>query len=249
MNGKQFCLKRSDHNMRSVYFTRAIPKTNFEISEKDDLHHLKNVIRVKESDEVLILSGNSEKLIFEVSEIGKKIIGLSFKRSEMVERQHRLSILLGCPKKEYFEECLRSCIPLNIETLYSFRSEYSQYFVEKLKERDLKIIKNSFQQSNNPHSFNYVPLNSLDEFDHSDFQHRFLSSVEPSTTKSSGFSTSEKVLVVVGPEGGLSQKEQDYFLGKDYLPLHLPCSILKTTLALPTLVGNMFGALNLDAPN
>lgn len=228
--------------MRAIYSPNHALDENTTLVDKESLHHLVNVLRVKAGEELLILDGVGGKAHYHVQQITKEKVDLKRIKLEMAERFHRISVLLGVPKKDYLEDVIRSCVQLGVNEIYLWESEYSQPKGRLKEDRLEKILRNSYEQSNNPYDLKIKNYNELDlDF----FDHKIVMSVQESgdNKKVSGINLKLPTLIAIGPEGGFSTSEEESLIKeKGFLPLHLNTPIMKTTQAVPAGIGTLFGA-------
>lgn len=228
--------------MRAVYSPNNKFEKNIILFEKEALHHLNNVLRIKAGDELLILDGVGGRARYHVTQISREKIELNRIGLEMTERLHRISVLLGVPKKDYLEDVFRSCVQMGINEIYLWESKFSQANIKLKEDRIEKILRSSYEQSNNPFDLKIKLYKDLD-FDF--FENKIIMSVSQSSDfdKFGIMDLSLPTLLAVGPEGGFSP-EEDEFLTKDkgFETLHLKTPILKTTQAVPAGIGALLGA-------
>jgi len=233
--------------MRAIFNRNADLAEKLNIVEKDDLHHLLNVTRVKAGDELIILDGMGGKGIYHVHHITKEKVELKRLKIEMGQRIHRISLLIGVPKKEYLEEIYRSAIQLGVNEIYLWDSQNAQKNVSIKEDRLEKILKGSYEQSNNAFEIKIKNFNELDlEF----FDNRFYMSVLPEHFKGQalkGIDIKLPTLLAIGPEGGFTSTEENSLRDLGYQALNLPCPILKSTQAVPAGIGALFGASMVDS--
>lgn len=235
--------------MRAVYIKGQEPTENIEVVDKDTLHHLNNVIRLQAGDKILVLNGSGLKNLYLVKQVERKKIRLDLASSLEASRPHKISIAIGLPKKEYFEDILRSCIQLGVNEVFYFESEHSPKQFKINEERLEKILKASYEQSNNPFDLKLTQVKSLQEIvEKSKKYQKYIMCVPNINDGSVNFELAsrldlnEEILLVIGPEGGLSNLEENEFLNSGFSPLSLPSFILKSTEALPAGVGALLGA-------
>ena len=222
--------------MRAIFYKKEVFLNQEELNlDEDSTHHL-HVSRVKVGDEILVLNGGGYKILAEILRISKKECTLKVKNIEILERDHQLSLALGLPKKEAFEDIVKISVELGIVNLYPLSTKYSQYTFEN-NERIQRIIESAMIQSNNAFYPNIFPQMSLDDFlSKNDKTLYFLNSVkESSQTKSSKEKSS---IFLIGPEAGFSLDEIEKLRNHQYVcEIHLPTPILRAPTAVATSAG------------
>lgn len=227
---------------------RAIKWDSFNIGEEievsnEKFHHLVNVLRVRENDEILLLNGSGKKGLSKISKIEKKKIYLKCIEIKEEMSKSKISLLLGAPKKEAFEDILKRSTEIGVEKIYFFQSEYSQFKIKSL-ERINKILEGSMEQSNNPFLPELIELKNIEEtVDISEkYSHKVLLSVA-NCESNFALSTSDTVLMAVGPEGGFSTDEENFFLNCGFKQLNLPTPILRAITAVPVALGYLLSRI------
>lgn len=233
--------------MRAIFNREAELKEQLLIIEKEDLHHLLNVVRVRAGEELAILDGMGGKGIYHVQHITKEKIELKRLSLIMEERTHRISLLIGVPKKEYLEDIYRTAIQLGVNEIYLWESKNSQKHLQIKPDRLEKILKGAYEQSNNPFE---IKIKSFDEIDLEFFDYRVLMTVtgeNDSLSQLKGYNAKLPTLLAIGPEGGFTAEEEQELRAKGFKGLKLATPILKATQAVPTGVGVLVGASMVDA--
>jgi 16S rRNA (uracil1498-N3)-methyltransferase len=201
----------------------------------DSFHHL-NVTRARENEKILILNGKGQKALGLITVIAKKNIELKILESETCIPDHKLSLAIAMPKKEAFEDILKISTELGINEVFTLSSEYSQYVFEQ-NERVQRILESALIQSNNT----YIPIihneQSLTNFiaTHTEKIAFFNSKKLEENIK---VETSEKITILIGPEGGFSQSEIELISKySKIIEIHLPTPILRAPTAVASSVG------------
>lgn len=234
--------------MRAIYTRDDLsPSIDGILTISDDRsHHLIKVARVKNGDEVLILDGIGGRYLSEVINCTKREVSLKVKSFEKEEKKSYIDLAIGLPKREAFESSLKMATQVGINEVYPFRAEYSQWSIKNLT-RVNTVIESSLIQSNNP----YFPivhdevsgLAALFETFHQ-YDYIFLTTLSSANNLESEISNLEdkRILIIIGPEGGLSKNEEEMILKQEkVVGLRLATPILKTETAVATIVGYILG--------
>ena len=154
-----------------------------------------------------------------------------------------LAVSFGLTKKESFELSIKQLVEIGIQEINILSTEYSQRYEVK-EDRMESIIESAMEQSNEA---NY-PIINFQNFD------EYLEKKKNEIIYFSSIGTENKDLIVdknrkynllLGPEGGLSRKEESKVAEKGSLVIHLPTNILRTSTAVNFCSGYMLGKLNL----
>ena len=209
----------------------------------DSLHHLVNVVRVEAGEELLLLNGKGLMVLTIIEAISKKEIKLQFKEQQSREQSYLFDLVLGMPKREALELCLKEATELGFRKIHLVRSDYSQMrFPEK--ERIEKLLVAALEQSNAPYlpevvecRWEEIPWNSYGEIILMDSQTTNAPAIDSTNTSAAR-------LLVVGPEGGFSPEELSRLHQVEKLKIvNLPTPILRTPTAVAVGAGLMIQSL------
>jgi len=175
-----------------------------------ELHHLKNVARLKEDEEVLVVNGSGLLVHCKCVEVSKKYIGLEIVKKTTQINQNR-ECIISLIKRESLELAIRSAIEMGVTKVHIVKSDYSQNY--KLNtERLNKIISSAMIQSNNAFFCDIKIYENLEEiikyFDNNILV--FDNGLDHQLEDRSHFFESAPV-VCIGPEGGFSNRERVLF--------------------------------------
>ncbi len=226
--------------MRSILFDHN-PTSDFVEVTGDKLHHLMHVVRIEVGEKVLLLDGKGLMTLTTVASLSKRSIQL--KVIEPIETQpvHSIDVAIGIPKKDALESCLKQVCELGIRNVYLIRSDYSQMKLPD-SERLQSLLVSGVEQSNTP----YLPLIHSTDWSSLPYADYNLIALMNSriTHTPADLRFQGRTLLVVGPEGGFSPKELEYFSSRERLTsIRLPTPIMRTPTALSAGVGFLLGRL------
>ena len=215
--------------MRAAWISDLTERESYSIAG-DIHHHLVHVVRISVGDDLLLLNGLGLAIKTQVEAITKKAIIL--KHLETLESKRGISfdIVIGVPKKEALELCLKEATEIGVRKIFLIRGDYSQVKVPE-DDRILKILVSALEQSNSP----FLPEVIVSEWETipwNDYACKLLmdsQTLNPTQNKQ----TPDSTLLIIGPEGGFSPKELSYLHAREGLEvLKLPTPILRTPTAL-----------------
>lgn len=219
--------------MRAIFYPEQIQDQI--IIEDDQVHHLKNVLRVKEEEEVLVLNGRGLTARARVQTIKKKTIELEILSRETEAKETGIELAIGLPKKELFEDICRMAIELGIKKIYAVKCEYSQWKYQT-SERLEKIMISACLQSNNP----WLPeIESIESVENLLKLKKKIIPMDIIMGKTPQNIIVDETVLLVGPEAGFSEEERASFEGLEIISLRGP--ILRATTAVPTGIGLLLG--------
>lgn len=220
----------------------------FDVQDKyvlkgEDLHHLLNVVRLEEGDPLLLLDGKGLMVETRVAGIGKKALELNLVNYSSQERVYNFDLVLGMPKRDALELCLKQATELGFRNIILVKSDYSQMRFPD-EERTLKLLVSALEQSNAP----FLPKISSGDWKSiawSEYEQIVLldSQTETETGITQNSSSGNQVLIV-GPEGGFSPEERKLLHSMPNVNIvKLPTPILRSPTALAAGAGIMLGRL------
>jgi 16S rRNA (uracil1498-N3)-methyltransferase len=216
--------------MRAVYINSNLSDSEIVI-DGDSFHHLVHVVRVRQGDEILLLNGKGKKSRAMVKIISKKNLSVQLIDGLFVERKFDLDLALGMPKKESLELCLRQATEIGFRNIHLIEADFSNIKDVELSRLE-KILISSLEQSNSAYLPKISKLN-WDEILYSNYDLVLRLESQPMTNIPSFNTGPKKALLIVGPEGGFSKRETDYFQSHPSIQhLNLPTEILRTSTAV-----------------
>lgn len=217
-----------------------------EITDAKELHHLKNVLRLKKGAAVTLFNGSGEETRGTITAIEENAVQVRIAGREMTSPQKPpFTVTLACaiPKKAKFETILEKSTELGVDEivpLYTQRTEviFKTPDVSKKMARYRTIIVNAAKQSQR---------RSLPEL-HPPVKFKdYLSRIDPKSTvmipcllpprKKIGDVLKElgtppqKLIFLIGPEGDFTPEEVELTVGKGGIPVSLGPTVLKVDTA------------------
>lgn len=209
------------------------------IVDGDKFHHFANVIRIKVGELVKIFNGNGEERHYEVAQILKKSLTLKSRDEIKKNKKTGLEIALGITKKEAFDLCLKQAIELGIETIHIVKTEFSNNL--DMKDQRLKsLLIGAMEQSNKTYFPLIISYPNLQDFLEK-IKDRTIVYLDSKSNKNLVKNIGKKKIIpLVGPEGGFSEKEIKHLEVNNSLPIHFPDQGIMRT---PTAMSFGFGYL------
>lgn len=234
--------------MRAIY----MPDFNGEVGDElpiigDNFHHLKNVVRIRKTEELLLLNGRGGKAVAQVISIEKREVIVKVISVEEVKDSSKFDVLFCLTKKQSVELAIKMAVELNISQFFLVESEYSQRKNALKIDRVDSLLESAMIQSNAAYLTKVSLLDSFSTFMEShasnyDEIHAF----DLTSTASASLKKSEKhKLIVIGPEGGFSPIERELLANSSKCHIHyLPLNIMRAPTAMSTAVGYLLGLEN-----
>ena len=235
----------------------------------DDVNHIINVLRMKKTDEIQICNQdtgdnyNAEIVNYSKNEVECKIIS---KINETTESNVHITLFQGIPKFEKMELIIQKNTEVGIKSIVPVIMERTvvkldEKIASKKLERWQKIAEIAAKQSMRdiiPQIGNITKLIDIDttEFDavlvaYENEEHNMLKTeLQKLERKIKSNNSSEQqynIAIVIGPEGGISEKELVMLAEKNAKFVSLGKRILRTETAGVVMAGNIIYELEYNS--
>lgn len=235
----------------------------------DDVNHIINVLRMKKTDKVQICNQdtgdnyNAEIVNYSKNEVECKIIS---KINETTESNVHITLFQGIPKFEKMELIIQKNTEVGIKSIVPVIMERTvvkldEKIASKKLERWQKIAEIAAKQSMRdiiPQIGNITKLKDIDttEFDavlvaYENEEHNMLKTeLQKLERKIKSNNSSEQqynIAIVIGPEGGISEKELVMLAEKNAKFVSLGKRILRTETAGAVMAGNIIYELEYNS--
>lgn len=220
------------------YFTDNLNNEIFTLS-LDDTYHIKKVMRMKIGENIEIVHNTNTYLaeIIQIDNIVKAKILEEIK--DFNELSYKIILVQSLVKEQKMDIILQKNTELGV-------CEFIPYFADnsiiKIKDNDSKkinrwqkIVKEASEQSKR----NIIPkvsdIISISELVKIDADLKLFCSVNEKSVcinnVLSNINKNDKILVVIGPEGGFTKKEEETFIDNGFISISLGHSVLRTETA------------------
>ena len=210
------------------------------IIDKGDSQHIVKVMRMRIGDEVLVSDNENSYLAkIKVLDPNGVVLEIVEKLENNPELNVKVTIAQGVVRKNKMEEVISKITALGAYKYIPVNMERSEIKIKEEKyERQLSIIKEASEQSmrnklmelSSALSFKEL-LKEKDNYDVCLFASTKATVDNPNFKEVLRNKNNKSILVVVGPEGGISPKEEDLMEKAGFLPISLGPRILRTELA------------------
>ena len=220
------------------YFAKNIIN-NKVILEDNDYHHIKNVMRMTNNDNIEVVY-NETLYIANIIDINKKDIKIINKLDDNNELDIEISIAIGLVKEQKFDLILQKLTELGVNNIIPIKFSIS---IVKLEEKSIdkklkrwnSICKEASEQSKR----NKIPTISkpltLKELINNKSDIKLIASTKENEKLISNYLQKnfsyDKILIVIGPEGGISNEEEKYLNDNHFISVNLGKRILRVETA------------------
>ena len=218
------------------YFAKEKIEDNFILYETD-YHHIKNVMRSRVGDEVEIVY-DKDVYICMISTLDP----ISFKITKIFNENRNLNIklIVAVPlvTEQKFDLIIQKLTELGVDTIIPIKTARSIVKIDE-KRQDKKIsrwrliCKEASEQSKRIDIPTVKEIHSIKDLKEYDTKLKLVCSLSEKTQTINGYldDTIKEVLVVIGPEGGLSNEEETYLLENSFKPVSLGKRVLRVETA------------------
>ncbi|MGM0864421.1 MAG: 16S rRNA (uracil(1498)-N(3))-methyltransferase [Bacillota bacterium] len=212
----------------------------------DDYHHIVRVMRMKEDDEVYAVFRDQASAIARIETISSDSVELSIVKWETTTKELpiKVTIASGLPKGDKLELIFQKGTELGATQFIPFNADRSivkwdDKKAKKKVERWEKIVKEAAEQSHRLLVPDVSAPISLKQLILAQFDYKLIAYEEEARAGEKGnlskvlstIENGQSVLVVFGPEGGLTEKEVEMCKSEGFIPCGLGPRILRTETA------------------
>ena len=192
------------------------------ISEKD-FHHIKNVMRFKIEDEIIVVDYNKHVYLTKIKSFNKNDCFVEIvKELDAVDHRYNLTIAQALIKRDNFELVLQKVTELGVSEIMPLNTKRSIIKINdfsKKKQRYETIVKEASEQSERitlPTITNQINIMDIDyslydlvlvAYARNELENNISKYLKDITKET-------KVIVLIGPEGGFSKDELKYLESK-----------------------------------
>ncbi len=206
------------------------------ISDKDK-HHIINVMRMKINDRIEIVY-DEKVYLCEINDISKKDVSYSVKDIIDVNNELpvKVTIAVSLVNEKKLDFILQKCTELGIYDFILVSSDRSKIKIDgkenKKIERWNTITKEAAEQSHRNIKPVIKGIMSINEVSKLDYDLKLTCSTKENekTIKNvlQNSTNCDRIIIVVGPEGGLTNHEEEILKENNYIPVTLGNLILRT---------------------
>lgn len=216
--------------------------------DQDDAHHISHVMRMKHGDTIICCTHNGQVMLCEIQEMTDDFVFVSIVEwmDENKELPVHITIAQGLPKGDKLEFIVQKGTELGAIGFLPFNAarsiaKWDEKKGRKKVDRLAKIAKEAAEQSHRnkiPEVKNPVDLKTLVKESMS-FTHKIVAYEEDAkqgemrnlSTILSKLAKDDSLLVVIGPEGGLTEQEVSHLCENGFISCSFGPRILRTETA------------------
>lgn len=211
----------------------------------EDINHIKNVLRMKINEKLLIGDGTGKEYTCSIMDIGEEEILLKIEDFDNEGRELPVDIYLfqGLPKSDKMELIIQKAVELGARAVVPVATKRAIVKLDKNKEyskikRWQAISESAAKQSRRgiiPEIYNVMSFKEAIDYVR-DFEIRLIPYENCEDIKNTKKTISEiekgqKIAIFIGPEGGFCESEIEYAVENNVTPISLGKRILRTETA------------------
>lgn len=221
------------------------------ITDKNDIHHIKDVLRFKEKDEVIVFDEQGYDYRCFIEKISEKII-LKIRDKCLPKQCKKAKITVACaiPKKSALDDIIDKLTQLGVDTIIPLISERVVVKLDEHKEslrliRWQKIALSASKQCQRSEILTLGPVKNLTDVlsESGDFDLKLIPTCFAGKRKSLkdiiNAAKPQNILVLIGPEGDFSPAEIDLAKRVGFIPVSLGDLVLRVETAAVAAVSFM----------
>jgi 16S rRNA (uracil1498-N3)-methyltransferase len=221
------------------YFVNEI-KNDIVSLDKDQLHHIKNVMRMKENDEITCVY-NQEVYLCYVANISPFEVKVKQKLDENHELKNKITLMYCLPKGEKLDLVVQKATELGVyEIILVQSSRCIAKITNENKDKKLARFNKIALEASEQSKRNIVPtikdVISYKDISKYHFDHQYIAYENEDEisflNRISQIKENESVCVLIGSEGGFSLEEVEYANKVGYTSISLGKRILRSETAV-----------------
>lgn len=207
---------------------------------KDDIHHIVNVMRMKENDQIEIV--NNEKVyLCNIDSIDNKNVIYSVVDELKInnELDKKITIAFALVNETKTDFILQKATELGAYSFVPLKMKNSKVKLDSKESKKIdrwnKITKEAAEQSFRNISPNVSNIMTLKELVNLDYDLKLIASTKEKEKNIKNMLQNAKecdnIIIVVGPEGGIDKSEEDFLIENGFKATTLGDSILRVETA------------------
>ena len=219
------------------YFVKNIDNKIFKLNERDS-YHLTKVMRSKVGEEVEIVCDN-KLFLGKVSDINGLVMGSIVKELDSSFVSTNIAIAQALVNESKFDLILQKGTELNASLFIPVITDRSVVKVNKDFDKKItrwqNIVNDASSQSKRLDNPKVSKISKLSDLIDLDYDYKFLCSVNEKDNslkkELQNISVYDRILFVIGPEGGFTPEEEDLLMKNNFKRITLGTNVLRTETA------------------
>lgn len=211
------------------------------INDKLDCNHIQNVFRLNVGDKLRVVDGEFE-YITEIIKITKKetILNIIEKKEDNYSIDREIDIALGILKNDKMNLAIQKLTEIGVRKIIPIQTERVVVKINEKKEKWDTTVKEALKQCRGVKFVEVDLLKKLENIEFSKYD-KILYAYENSAESHKIYDVikneDKKILYIIGPEGGITQKEVEFLKKNGAIEISLGKRILRAETAAVVLGG------------
>ncbi len=233
--------------MHRFYIGKEIDEDNLSISDAEQFHHIKDVLRLKVNDEVIVFDNRGNEYICAITELNKKQAMLAIKaRKRAGTKKIKITVACAIPKKAKMDEIIDNLTQLGVDSIIPMETKRVIIKLDDSKreaklQRWRRIAQSAAEQSQRNTVPIVEPVTGIESvITHSqDFDLKLIPTLAGERKPIREAITESRpshILVLIGPEGDFTPEEIRRAENAGFVPVSLGESVLRVGTAAAAVV-------------
>lgn len=218
------------------------------ILKGQEAKHAAKVLRKSAGEKIFVTDGRGNRYTGRIESAGKNELRASIiERTQFKKPKREIELCLGLiRKRDRLEFAIEKATELGVSQIHLFRADHSEPFKVRLNRAEA-AVESAMKQSLRVFLPQIMLYNSLDELLETDMDRVTLIQADPEGEYEVNTNQTEdkRILLIVGPEGGLSDRESDLLKSKKATKLSLGDYRLRAETAA-VIISSKFGNKKAD---
>jgi 16S rRNA (uracil1498-N3)-methyltransferase len=213
------------------------------ITDEAQIHHLKNVLRCKQGEKILILDSQGDEYLGVIERVGSRTITLTIKQRVKSSRKGSVGLTVACaiPKGNRMDDIVDKFTQLGVDNFIPLETErvvvkWDDRKMSKHLKRWNLISLNASQQSGRCRLMSIHPKQALREVisKKGDYDLKLIPTLSKDAKKIKDVliaSKANNVLILIGPEGDFTPGEISLSKKAGFIPVSLGKLVLRVETA------------------
>lgn len=218
------------------YFAKEKIDNTF-ILHDSDIHHIKNVMRFKINDQIVVIY-DSIVYTCKITSIDPLNLEVISNKKEDRELNTNLTVAISLVNEQKMDLILQKLTELGVSTIIPVKTERSIVKLDDKKEskkitRWQMICKEASEQSHRTKIPKVNNIINLKDIKNIDSKLKLVCSLSSNTKPLSSYLEHDykDILFIIGPEGGFTKAEEEYLLNNNFLPVSLGKRVMRVETA------------------
>ena len=205
--------------------------------------HVARVLRLKQHDQIIVFNGQGGEYVGVITTIDKRSVQVtlgSYQQTKMESPLH-IGLVQGVSRSERMDYTLQKSVELGVSEIYPVTTQHISVHLDAARAQKKRVhwqgvVNSACEQCGRdrlPEVHELVSLQScVDSLSAVDTQLMLVLDHRASTTLNQvSMTNNNRIIMVVGPEGGLSDDERDWLVENGFTAVSMGPRVLRTETA------------------